>query len=162
MTGSRPNNWSKVKESFMRVWRYLIKTKNQFSNWNSRKTIFEEHTKLYISLMLAVAMSCVVKLFNTQQKFYKTLGFDIFLSQSCHSKCLASAKILFFLISSTQLFISTTAYFLFQAQTADEYEISFYISITIFITVINISTIAWKIRKFLTIIERYEDFIDKS
>lgn len=112
--------------------------------------------------MLAVAMSCVVKLFNTQQKFYKTLGFDIFLSQSCHSKCLASAKILFFLISSTQLFISTTAYFLFQAQTADEYEISFYISITIFITMINISTIAWKIRKFLTIIERYEDFIDKS
>lgn len=112
--------------------------------------------------MLVVAMSCVVKLFNTQQKFYKTLGFDIFLSQSCHSKCLASAKILFFLISSTQLFISTTAYFLFQAQTADEYEISFYISITIFITVINISTIAWKIRKFLTIIERYEDFIDKS
>lgn len=112
--------------------------------------------------MLVVAMSCVVKLFNTQQNFYKTLGFDIFLSQSCHSKCLASAKILFFLISSTQLFISTTAYFLFQAQTADEYEISFYISITIFITVINISTIAWKIRKFLTIIERYEDFIDKS
>lgn len=123
---------------------------------------FEEHTQLFISLVLTVVMSTVVKLFDTQQKLYKTLGFDIYQSQSCHSKCLISIKSLFFLISSLQLFISTTAFFLFEARTVDEYGMSFYISITIFSVSINITTIAWKMDEIFVLLRNYEEFIDKS
>lgn len=117
---------------------------------------------LLYSWILAVAMSSVVKLFNTLQRFYKTLGFDIYSTRSCHSKCLASAKIQFFLFSSAQLLISTMAFFLFQARIAIEYGISFYISITILVTIFNTTTIACNIAKFVALIRNYEEFIDKS
>lgn len=117
---------------------------------------------MFISLVLAVVMSSVVKLFDTQQKLYKTLGFDIYQSQSCHSKCSISIKSLFFLISSMQLFISTTAFFLFEARTVDEYGMSFYISITIFSVSINITTIAWKMDEIFVLLRNYGEFIDKS
>lgn len=110
--------------------------------------------------MLSGPMPHVVKLFNTYQKFYETLGFDIF--ESCCTKCLISAKSVFHLIASMQLFISTTAFFLFEAQTADEHGISFYISITILVTTVNISTVAWKMDEILMLIRNYEEFIDKS
>lgn len=120
------------------------------------------HQNCCISLILTVAMSCVVKLFITQRKLYKTLGFDIYQSQLCQSKCLSSAKSLFFLISSLQLFISTTAFFLYEAQTADEYGMSFYISITILAVAINATSVAWQIDKIFILMRNYEEFIDKS
>lgn len=55
--------------------------------------IFQEHMKLSIRSILSVAMPCGIELFKTQQKFYKTLGFDTAQSQpgKC-SKCLVSAN----------------------------------------------------------------------
>lgn len=106
--------------------------------------------------MLTVAMPGAMELFNTQRKFYETLGFAI------HPNCRISAKYLIFLISSIQLFISTTAFFLFEARTAVEYGMSFYISITIVVSMVNISTIGWKMEEVLALIRNYEEFIENS
>lgn len=114
------------------------------------------------SILIVVMSSCVIKLFNNQQELYKTLGFIIYQSKSWHSKSLSSVKSLFFLISTMSLFISTTAFFLCEAQTADEYGISFCISLTVLVTMVNVSIVAWNIDKILMLIRNYETFIDES
>lgn len=75
---------------------------------------------------------------------------------------LISAKSLFFRISTMLLFISTAAYFLFEAQTADECGLSFYVSITVMTVTVYTSKIAWKLNKIFKLIRNYEEFIDKS
>lgn len=110
---------------------------------------------------LAVVMAVVIKLFHTLQSFYKSLGLQIRLSQSCRSQYLLSAINLFLSISTVQLFLSTSAFFLFEAQTADEYGISFYISITVLSVIVDIGSVAWNINKILTLIGNYEKFLKK-
>lgn len=122
----------------------------------------KEQMKLVVSLVLPVVMSSVVKLFISQRKLYKKLGLDASAAQSSSSKCLVSGKSLFLLVASTQLFISTTAFFLFKAETVDEYGMSFYISITVLIITIYTSDIAWKMDQISTLMNACEDFIDKS
>lgn len=75
---------------------------------------------------------------------------------------LFSAKSLFFLISTMLLFITTAAYFLFEAKTVDECGMSFYVSISVSIFTVYTSKIAWNMDKISMLIQNYEEFIDKS
>lgn len=117
---------------------------------------------LFTSLVLTVVMSSVVKLFITQLKFYKTLGFNISQSELWHSTGSISAKSLFFLIVALQYYITTAVFFLFEAQTADECEMSFYVSITVLVAIVYTSKIAMNINKISELIRNYEEFVDKS
>lgn len=117
----------------------------------------------HFSWSLTVAMAGVIRLFPTIKKIYKTMGLPIRTSQSCWSEYfIVNAKILFFSISTVQLFLTSSAYVLFEAKTADEHGISFFIVITIFAVAACIVTTAWKIDKILTLIGKYEEFIEKS
>lgn len=109
------------------------------------------------SLSRTVVMAGVIELFCTIKSFYKSMGL-----YPNHKKCLISAKNIFLSISIIQLFITSSAYLLFQAKTSDEYGISFYISITLLSVMVNISNTAWKIDKILTLIGKYEKFIENS
>lgn len=105
-------------------------------------------------------MAGPIKLFQTVQKLNKTMGLNI-----SHERQTSSAKLirnLFFIASITQLFISSTAFFLFEAQTADDYGISFYVLLTTLCVVINFVTVAWRTDKISMLIECYEKFIGKS
>lgn len=103
-----------------------------------------------------------IDLFHNVQIFFKTMGFNNNPSQSYHQKNFPSAKSWFLLIASVQLFLSSLAFFLFEARTTDEYGISFFMSITILSVTINILTVAWKIDKILKLIAKNEEFLEKS
>lgn len=110
-----------------------------------------------------VTMVRVVKLFQTVQNFYRTNGFHILPTQSQHqsSMCPLNGKMFLLLFFPAQLFILSAAFFLFEAQTADENGLSFYMSISVLASTINVLNVVWKIDKILTLIDRYEEFIDK-
>lgn len=108
-------------------------------------------------------MSSVIKLFNTLKKHYKIFGLDISPSQSSHeAKFTFHATNIFQLISPVPLYVSSTAFFFFKAQTPDENGTSFYVSITLLTIAINIVVFEWKMPKIMELIERYEEFIANS
>lgn len=125
---------------------------------------------LKVSIPLTVIMAgSPIKLFQTVQKLNKTMGIWDIQNQKQTSKnhlqFIPSVKFirkLFFILSTTQLFLSSTAFFLMRAQIADDFGLSFYVSLTTFCVMINFMTVAWKMNKFSMLIEHYEKFIEKS
>lgn len=113
-------------------------------------------------------MAVSIKLFQTLRKLYKTKGLDI--RHQLHTpknlfQFITAAQLtrfLFFIIPITQLFISSTAFFLVKAQTPDEYGTSFYVSLTTLCVIINFLIIAWRMVEILDLIIGYEKFIEKS
>lgn len=105
-------------------------------------------------------MAGVIKLFHTTQMFCKALGLD---TPRLHClKHSLNAKTVFHLIFLAQLFVSSSAFFFFDAKTIDEYGMSFYVSITYLSFTINIMTFAWQMTNITTQIEKYEEFTKKS
>lgn len=94
-------------------------------------------------------MSSVVKLFHTVKKFYTIIGS-------------LSASNVFRLSSFVAAYISVTAFFFFEAQTADENGTSFYVSISLLVIAINTSITIANMAIILELIENYEEFIAKS
>lgn len=106
-------------------------------------------------------MPNAIKLFHLLQKFYKSLGLDI-QPNRLDLKCSLNLKNIFIFIFPMHLFISSVAFFLFKAQTADEYSVSFFVSITTFFATMNFLTIARKMANILMLIGKYEAFIENS
>lgn len=73
-----------------------------------------------------------------------------------------NSKTLLFLLSFIQMFISSAAFFLFQAKSMQEYFKTLSVIITIFVCVIYISICKWKMVDILQLIEKFEEFIRKS
>lgn len=124
-----------------------------------------------VSVSEPAAMASPIKLFHTFQKFYKTMGLDTdgVSNQSRRSKNLLGSikstklwKNLFFIISTLQLSISSTTLFLIDAQTADQYGLTFYVSITTFCALVNYLAITFKLNEISMLITKYEQFISKS
>lgn len=100
-----------------------------------------------------------IKLFRYVQKFYRMTG--IYPSKSCHHHSL-SVKNTFSLISLIAFFLSTFGYFLFKANTVNEYGMCFYASFSMLEILLYFIVNLLKIQKILNLIERCEDFIAKS
>lgn len=66
------------------------------------------------------------------------------------------------LSSYTLTFISTGSYLLFKAQTIPEYAQSLYLSITCLYIIMDFIAIQLKIRDMLQLIEKMEEFIQRS
>ena len=107
-------------------------------------------------------MAGAFNFFITIQEFYKSMGLDTRSPQTYFSKRLVFTKSLFLFSFTVQLFISSSAYLLFEARTADELGISFYISITILSVMINTVSVAWRIDEIFVLIGKYEEFVEKS
>lgn len=104
-------------------------------------------------------MDSQFKLFSLNRKLYKSMGLLASPSSpSCRSKILN----IFLFISTVLLFITTSAYFLFEANTADDRGVTFFISMANLFTMINIVSTALQIDKILLLINNYEQFITKS
>lgn len=107
-------------------------------------------------------MASTMKLFRTLQKFYAVMGLVINPSQSSREKYLIGAKKIFFSFSIAQMFISSTAFFLYEAKTyTSAVAISFMTSITAMTVAVCIFNTAWKMDKILLSITKCEKFIEK-
>lgn len=106
-------------------------------------------------------MATGIKLFRIVQKIYKTIGLNILPCQSQHHSNFNEKFFLLFIFPA-QFFISSIGFFLFEAETADEYGLSFYVSISMLRIIIDILNIGLKMEKISTLIGKYEEFIDKS
>lgn len=110
-------------------------------------------------------MARVVKLFQTVRKllivnFANGLNLPTQAKQQ-RSKFPLGGKTFLLLLFPAQLLISSVAFFLVEAQTVDEYGVSFYVSLAVLVSTINISNTAWKVDKITTAFDKYEEFIDK-
>lgn len=94
-------------------------------------------------------MSSVVKLFYTLKTFYKIIGSLNGINA-------------FRLTTFVAAYISTTAFFFFEAQTTDENGTSFYVSISMLAIAIDISITQSKMANIFELIGKYEEFIANS
>lgn len=101
-----------------------------------------------------------IKLFQSFKKYSKSMGID--LSQS-NQKCSFTPINLLILVLFVQMFISSSAFFLFKAKSAYDYGFSFYISVAELLGLtIYLSIIGFKLADVVTLIQKYEDFIGMS
>lgn len=106
-------------------------------------------------------MICSLNLFRNVRKFYQTLGIYPPI-QSHHQAFSLNGKNLFFLLSLVVPFTFAVAYFLFRAQSIQEFGIPFCASVIILSSFgINVIQI-WRSAETYQLIEHFEHFINKS
>lgn len=104
-------------------------------------------------------MAIPIQLFQSLRKFIRMLGIHPSQPNQRYSFSLKSVAIFMTLIL---LFASSTAYFLFKAETIPEYAQCFYMSATALCITINFLTLCLEMRNILKLIEKYEEFIQKG
>lgn len=104
-------------------------------------------------------MAALIKLFQSLQKYNQILGIHPTKPNQSYSFNLRSVFVLLSLIS---LFTSSAAYLVFKAEAIAEYAQCFYLCITPLAIFINFVAICLKMRNILQLIEKCEEFIQKS
>lgn len=111
------------------------------------------------TLFRLAIMAVEIKLFRSVQKFNQMTGIHPTQPNQKYSFTYISAAILLSLILP---FISRTAYFFFRAQTIAEHAQIFYLSLTEIVIIINFVIMCSEMRNVLQLIEKCEEFIQKS
>lgn len=112
-----------------------------------------------ISLLLAAIMAGALKLFQSVQQFYQTMG--MYSSQS--SQLLSpNVRKAFFLISITAITVSIGWFAVFEASTIQEYGMSFYGVFSDLYALLDLIITTWQMTNILKLIELFEIFIEKS
>lgn len=102
-----------------------------------------------------------IKLFVNDQKKFETLG--IIPSQSITSKWLLfNSKNSFVLFITAQGYILTTGFLLFKGKSIKEDVPSVFASFAGFLCLLYFTVYIWKVDEILTLINDYEEFIEKS
>lgn len=104
-------------------------------------------------------MAKQIKLFQSFQKFHQMLGVRLCESNQSYSFNYRSVVILLQIIFNLT---SSTAYSLFKAKTIEERVQSVYVSITELSVMITFSTMCRKMTNILQLIQKFEEFIQKS
>lgn len=104
-------------------------------------------------------MTTQIKLFQSAQKYIRRLGIYPSQPNQSYSFNLKNAFSLSLLIL---MFIFRIAYFLYEAQTIAEHAQIFYLSVTEMALIVDFVTMCWKIGDILQLIEKFEQFIQKS
>lgn len=130
--------------------------KTKTSNSSMRNPIFFERWRF--SYKLNIIMVGAVKLFQATQKFMRMLGIYPPEPHQSHSFNFKNLSIIFCSICS---FFGVFVFFVFQAQTAMEFSVSFYASITILIIIAVFTINIWKAPTIFKLIELVEKFSEK-
>ena len=104
-------------------------------------------------------MAHTVKLFRLTQSYFQTLGI---CPKKPNQKYSFNLTTCFILLSMIVIALSTSAFFLLEAETVEDYVHTSYISLTEFGLLIFIIINIWKMRKTLQLITDYEKFIRRS
>lgn len=101
-----------------------------------------------------------MKLFQFNQEFYKIL--EIFPNQNQpDQRCSFTMKNLFVIAGMILFFCSLTAFFLFEAKSAEEHAYSFFISTSVLTCIAQMFSVIWKLPKMFKSFEEFEQFIEK-
>lgn len=100
-----------------------------------------------------------MKLFQCVEKFYGVIGIQPIASD--HNVPL-NLKNLFVLFCTVHLFVSSTAFFLFEAETVAVMSDSFYTSISTMSFILNSFIFIWNFPQIRKLIEKFEQFIEQS
>lgn len=101
-----------------------------------------------------------IKVFQYVRKSYQAIGLDPI--QSNPTPLVLNERVFFIAISILQMFISSTAFLIFEAGTVQEFTSSFYTSITNLFLLVNFLALATKTGDTSKVIEAFEEFIEKS
>lgn len=113
-----------------------------------------------ISWHLVVIMAGSVKLFQFFQKFQRILG--IYPSQSGRKQRSMILRRTVYLIGISQLFFSTAAYLVLEADSVYQYGFGFCISITLFTCITVYLLFVWQLENTVDFIKHCEEFIATS
>lgn len=106
-------------------------------------------------------MAVEIKLFQSVRKLYQTIGLDPFQSNPTPpNKC--DHRIYFIAFSIMQMFISSTAFLAFKAETIQDFATSFYASITQLYMLVNFFSLVIQMGAISKLTEISEKFIEKS
>lgn len=105
-------------------------------------------------------MDVKFKLFQSLGKSYQTIGLD--LIQSNAPPKASNQRRIFIVFSMTQMFISSTAFLAFKANTVQEYAISFYASITELFLLVTFFALVTEMDDIVGLNKIFEEFITKS
>lgn len=114
---------------------------------------------LHISSMAYVTTMEKLKLFQSVKKFQQIQGI---CPPSPHQRTPFNGRNLFILFCFAQMFLSATAFILFEAQSMYEFGLTLYASLTELQTFTCFICILCKITKYFELIENMENFIAKS
>lgn len=104
-------------------------------------------------------MAKAVKLDQSTLKYYQMLGIYPLQSNQTYSFNSTSIAVAFAMIG---MFITAAAFFLFEAETIEESLKTFYVALTQLIFLICFVENIWKMETILKIIQKNEEFIEKS
>lgn len=104
-------------------------------------------------------MAGKTQLFHSLRQLYQILGI---YSSETNQTHLFNWRVIFVTSSMILAFITSFAFFLWEAETIDDYGTSFYGSITQLCSVHNFLTIVWKMPLILELFRKFETFIESS
>lgn len=99
------------------------------------------------------------ELFRSLRRMYQILGI---YSPETNQTHLFSGKIIFFAASIILMFITSITFFLWEAETMDDYGTSFYGSMTQLSSAHNFVIVVWRMPLILKLLKGFEDFIETS
>lgn len=104
-------------------------------------------------------MAGKTKLFHSLRQLYQMLGI---YSSETNQNFLFNWKIVFIASSMILFFIGSFAFFLWEAETVDDYGSSFYTSISQLCTTNYYLILVWRMPAILELFKNFEDFIESS
>lgn len=132
--------------------------KTSFDSQKTRRISIPFSFPVYNCLQLAMVVK--IKLFQSVRKSYQAIGLNLMQSNSTPTKF--NQRILFIAFSILQLFMSSTAFFIFKAKTVQERATSFYASTSELLISIVFFTLITKMSDISRLIVLSEKFIEKS
>lgn len=104
-----------------------------------------------------------MKFFQLVQTFYRTMGIYPSSSPQCQrDRPTFNFQNLFFLLSLTLMFISSTGYIMLEATSIIEISQTFYVSVSEFACLIQFAITFWKITQMAALIDTIDEFFEKS
>lgn len=104
-----------------------------------------------------------IKLFRFVQKVYQNIGiFPLKSNQSRRRRFSINLRKWLLIFCHAQLFITSAAYLLLEANSNIEYGMTFFICSTVALSMFVYSILVWQMRNILNFIENCEQFMGKS
>lgn len=113
-----------------------------------------------IKLFLGLVMASTIQLFQTVRELYQTM--EIWESQPKRIPSWLNLINFFYFLFIILMIITSTAYFLFSAQSAQEYSDTFYVAITTTTFIFGIFISIFQIANIATLIQNFDAFIQQS
>lgn len=117
-----------------------------------------KNRSMIFSFILATTMANTVKFFMFIRESYAMVGiFPNHLQQTCSYNWRNFTALLFM----SMMFVASTSFLLFQANSFQEFASAFYISITLLVNIVSFPTIIPNAADIFVLMEKFREFVEK-